>query len=168
MSEAKDEMNNEETSQKKDVNYWRSFAELHKDPAVIAASHHEFKEGVTDDFSPSKLSKVSRRKFLALVGASAALAGVGCADYRDKGEIIPYTKMPEDTVVGKPKYYASTYNYNSQSHGILIKTREGRPVKVDGNPDHPVNKGKVTAICQATLLNLYDPDRLQSSYEESK
>jgi len=97
-----------------------------------------------------------------LVGASAALAGVGCSDYRDKGEIIPYTKMPEDTVVGKPKYYASTYNYNSQSHGILIKTREGRPVKIDGNPDHPVNKGKITAICQATLLNLYDPDRLQS------
>jgi MoCo/4Fe-4S cofactor protein with predicted Tat translocation signal len=162
VSEAKDAMNHEKNLQKKDVNYWRSFAELHKDPAVIALSHHEFKEGVTDDFDPFKLSKVSRRKFLALVGASAALAGVGCADYRDKGEIIPYTKMPEDTVVGKPKYYASTYNYGSQSHGILIKTREGRPVKVDGNPDHPVNRGKVTAICQASLLNLYDPDRLQN------
>ncbi len=162
MPEVNVEMNNEKNTQKKDVNYWRSFAELHKDPALIEASRHEFKEGVTNDFDPSKLSKVSRRKFLALMGASAALAGVGCSDYRDKGEIIPYTKMPEDTVVGKPKYYASTFNYGSQSHGILIKTREGRPVKIDGNPDHPVNKGKISAACQASLLGLYDPDRLQS------
>ena len=126
MSELKDGINNEEKEQKKDHNYWRSFAELHKDPALISASQNEFAEGVTDDFNPSTLSKVSRRKFLALVGASAALAGVGCSDYRDKGEIIPYTKMPEDTIVGKPKYYASTFNYGSMSQGVLIKTREGR------------------------------------------
>ena len=161
MAEAKDKMNKEENSQKSDVNYWKSFADLHNDPALIEASRHEFNEDVTDEFDPAKLSKFSRRKFLALIGASAALAGAGCSDYRDKGEIVPYTKMPEDTVVGKPKYYASTFNYSSQSHGILIKTREGRPVKVDGNPDHPVNKGKTNAIVQASLLSLYDPDRLQ-------
>ena len=168
MAEAKDKRNNEENLQKPDVNYWRSFAELHKDPALIEASRHEFKEGATDDFDPAKLSKFSRRKFLALVGASAALAGTACSDYRDKGEIVPYTKMPEDTVVGKPKYYASTFNYGSQSHGILIKTREGRPVKVDGNPDHPVNKGKTNAIAQASLLGLYDPDRLQFPMKKSE
>ena len=161
MADAKDEMKHEENLQKPDVNYWRSFAELHNDPALIEARRHEFKEGVTDDFNPAKLSKFSRRKFLALIGASAALAGTACSDYRDKGEIVPYTKMPEDTVVGKPKYYASTFNYGTQSHGILIKTREGRPVKVDGNPDHRVSKGKINAICQASLLELYDPDRLQ-------
>ena len=162
MAEVKDELNNELNSEKRDVNYWRSFADLHKDPAVVAASQNEFHENVTDDFNPSNLSKLSRRKFLALVGASAALAGTACSDYRDKGEIIPYTKMPEDTVVGKPKYYASTFNYGSQSHGILIKTREGRPVKIDGNPDHPVSRGKINAIVQASLLGLYDPDRLQN------
>ena len=154
MADAKDEMKHEENLQKPDVNYWRSFAELHNDPALIEARRHEFKEGVTDDFNPAKLSKFSRRKFLALIGASAALAGTACSDYRDKGEIVPYTKMPEDTVVGKPKYYASTFNYGTQSHGILIKTREGRPVKVDGNPDHRVSKGKINAICQASLLEL--------------
>jgi molybdopterin-containing oxidoreductase family iron-sulfur binding subunit len=168
MSEVKDGTNNEEIKQEKDQNYWRSFAELHKDPALIASSHNEFQEGATDDFDPSKLSRVSRRKFLALVGASAALAGVGCSDYRDKGEIIPYTKMPEDTVVGKPKYYASTFNYGSISQGIIIKTREGRPIKVDGNPDHPVSKGKINAIGQASVLNLYDPDRLQNPMKKAR
>ena len=168
MSEVKDGINSEETEQKKEHNYWRSFAELHKDPALIEASRHEFAEGVTDDFNPSMLSKVTRRKFLALVGASAALAGVGCSDYRDKGEIIPYTKMPEDTIVGKPKYYASTFNYGSLSQGVLIKTREGRPIKVDGNPDHPVSKGKINAIGQASVLNLYDPDRLQNPMKKAK
>jgi len=168
MSELKDGINKEEKEQKKDHNYWRSFAELHKDPALIAASQNEFADGVTDDFNPSILSKVSRRKFLALVGASAALAGVGCSDYRDKGEIIPYTKMPEDTIVGKPKYYASTFNYGSLSQGVLIKTREGRPIKVDGNPDHPVSEGKINAIAQASVLNLYDPDRLQNPMRKAK
>ncbi len=168
MSEVKDVINQEENQQKPDQNYWRSFAELHNDPAFVASTHNEFQPGVTDDFNPSGLSKVSRRKFLALVGASAALAGVGCADYRDKGEIIPYTKMPEDTIVGKPKYYASTFNSGSQSYGILIKTREGRPIKVDGNPDHPVTKGKVSAAGQASVLNLYDPDRLKNPLKKAK
>ncbi|MGA7838791.1 MAG: TAT-variant-translocated molybdopterin oxidoreductase, partial [Ignavibacteriaceae bacterium] len=89
MSDVKDEINHEENNQNPDPNYWRSFAELHKDPQVVAESHQEFHPGATEEFDPSKLSKLSRRKFLALVGASAALAGAGCSDYRDKGEIIP-------------------------------------------------------------------------------
>ena len=56
----------------------------------LKPKNHEFKEGVTDDFSPAGLSGLSRRKFLALLGASAALAGTACTDYRDKGEIVPY------------------------------------------------------------------------------
>jgi molybdopterin-containing oxidoreductase family iron-sulfur binding subunit len=168
MSDVKDGINHEENNKEQDPNYWRSFAELHNDSQVVAESQEEFHPGATEEFDPSKLSKLSRRKFLALVGASAALAGAGCSDYRDKGEIIPYTKMPVNTVVGKPKYYSSTYNYGSQSHGILIKTREGRPVKVDGNPDHPVNKGKINAIVQASVLNLYDPDRLQNPMKKSR
>ena len=114
MPELKDEISESGNSNNKlDNNYWRSFADLHNDPDLVAASKNEFQIGATDEFDPSKLSKLSRRKFLALVGASAALAGTGCADYRDKGEIISYTKMPEDTVVGKPKYYASTCNPHS-------------------------------------------------------
>ena len=164
MAEARDDFNNNnnEKSKTQDTDYWRSFKDLFKEKSLIEASHHEFGDGVKEDFEPSKLSGISRRKFLALVGASAALAGVGCSDYRNKGDIIPYNKMPEDVIVGKANYYASTSTACSNSCGILIKTREGRPIKVDGNPDHPVSKGKTCAKCQANILSLYDPERLQT------
>ncbi len=145
-----------------DYNYWRSFEELYHDKKVLDARHHEFKEGTTDDFDPSGLSSISRRKFLALLGASTALAGTACTDYRDKGEIVPYNIKPEEITVGKPNYYASTCTLCSNACGILIKTREGRPIKVDGNPDHPVSKGKICAKGQANVLNLYDPERLKT------
>lgn len=157
MPEKKEELIKVDTSKVPDSNYWRSFKQLYNDKDAVEESRHEFKEGVTGDFNPGQLSVLSRRKFLALVGASAALAGAGCSDYRDKGDIIPYTKKPADVTVGKANYYAST---SRDGAGILVKTREGRPVKIDGNPDHPVSKGKVSAQAQADILNLYDPDRI--------
>lgn len=159
------EQNNAE---KLDTNYWRSFEDLYKDSKTIEASHHEFKEGATDEFNPSELSHLSRRKFLALVGASAALAGAGCADYPDKGEIIPYNKKAEEITLGKPNYYASTSTACSHTCGVLVKTREGRPIKVEGNPDHPVGKGKICLKCQAEILNLYDPERLINPLQKDK
>ena len=77
MLEEKENMPKQESPETKDMHYWRSFEDLYKNPQIVEASHHEFKEGVTDDFNPSELSHISRRKFLALVGASAALAGAG-------------------------------------------------------------------------------------------
>lgn len=147
--------------------YWKSFKQLHNNREFIEASHKEFKKGVTDDFDPSKLSGLSRRKFLALIGASAALAGAGCADYRDKGEIIPYTKKPEEIIPGKANYYASFLNHCKCGCGVLIKTREGRPIKIDGNPDHPLSQGKICAKCQASILGLYDPERLSAPLKKS-
>lgn len=157
----KDLKNNEEAP---DINYWRSFEELNNDPEIIEARKHEFKDGVTEDFAPDDMSKVSRRKFLALLGASAALAGTACSDYRDKGEIIPYNDKPEEITVGKPNFYASTCTSCAHSCGILIKTREGRPIKIDGNPDHPVNKGKTCAKGQASILDLYNPERIREPF----
>jgi molybdopterin-containing oxidoreductase family iron-sulfur binding subunit len=146
-----------------DPNYWRSFEELYRDESTLKAKSDEFKVGVTDDFEIEKnLSGLSRRKFLALLGASAALAGAGCSDYRDKGEIVPYNNKSEEIVIGKANYYASTCLSCENACGILIKTREGRPIKIDGNPDHPVNKGKICAKGEASILDLYDPARLQS------
>jgi molybdopterin-containing oxidoreductase family iron-sulfur binding subunit len=146
--------------------YWKSLKQLYNNPEFIEASHHEFKKGVKDDFEISKLSGISRRKFLALAGASAALAGAGCADYRDKGEIIPYNKKPEEITPGNANYYASYINCKCGG-GVLIKTREGRPVKIDGNPDHPVSQGKVCAKCHASILGLYDPERISSPLKKS-
>jgi len=149
-------------NEKPDTNYWRSFEELYADAKTLEAKKHEFSDGVTDDFNLDKnLSGLSRRKFIALLSASAALAGAGCSDYRDKGEVIPYNVKPEEITPGKPNFYASTCNGCTQNCGILVKTREGRPIKIDGNPDHPVNNGKVCAKGEASILNLYDPSRLQ-------
>lgn len=146
---------NKELELKRDPNYWQGFKEIHDDP--------KFSKAVNKNENG-----LSRRKFLALIGTSAALAGVGCSDYRDKGEIMPYNKMPEEISLGKPTFYASTCNLCPNSCGILIRTREGRPIKVDGNPDHPISKGKICARGQASILDLYDPDRLQNPLRKSK
>ena len=168
MSEVKESLKNNLVPEKVEPTYWKSFKELHNSNEFIEASHHEFNDGVTHEFELSKLSHLSRRKFLALLGASAALAGAGCADYRDKGEIIPYTKKPEEIIPGKANYYASFSNCCKCGCGILIKTREGRPVKVDGNPDNPVSQGKICAKCQASILGLYDPERLTSPLKKAR
>jgi molybdopterin-containing oxidoreductase family iron-sulfur binding subunit len=144
------------------VGYWQSFEELYNDPEFVRIHQDEFKEGFSEQPETSGMSPISRRKFLALLGASAALAGTACSDYRDKGEIIPYNKKPEEVILGKPNYYASTCTLCKNACGILIKTREGRPIKIDGNPDHPVSKGKICAQSQASIMNLYDPDRLKN------
>jgi MoCo/4Fe-4S cofactor protein with predicted Tat translocation signal len=167
MSESNAEIKQKDKKETPDSNYWRSFKELFNDSKIAEARHHEFGDGVKDNFEPSKLSGISRRKFLALAGASAALAGVGCSDYRHNGNIIPYNKMPEEITVGNANYYASTSTACSHGCGILIKTREGRPIKVDGNPDHPVSQGKTCAKCQSSILSLYDPERLQYPVRKS-
>jgi Fe-S-cluster-containing dehydrogenase component/anaerobic selenocysteine-containing dehydrogenase len=142
--------------------YWRSLRELHDAGAVDEAKAHEFMAGVTDDFALEGLPAISRKKFLALLTASAAFAAAGCSNYRDKGEIVPYTKKPEEVIPGVANFYASTCTGCAQRCGMLVKTREGRPIKLDGNPDHPVNSGALCARGQAGILGLYDPARLKS------
>jgi len=156
-------IDNKNMELERDPNYWQGFFSIQKDPEFDKAKRNEEKK-----ISDNDNSGLSRRKFLALVGASAALAGVGCADYRDKGEIMPYNKMPEEISLGNPTFYASTCNLCSNSCGILVRTREGRPIKIDGNPEHTVSKGKICARGQASILDLYDPDRLQNPLRKTK
>jgi MoCo/4Fe-4S cofactor protein with predicted Tat translocation signal len=141
--------------------YWKSLRELHDKDSVSELKAHEFMDGVTDDFRMSELSGMSRKQFLALLTASAAFAAAGCSNYQDRGEIVPYSKKPEEVTPGVPNYYASTCTGCGQACGVLVKTREGRPVKIDGNPDHPLNQGKLCATGQGSILNLYDPYRLR-------
>lgn len=121
----------------------------------------EFMSGVNNSYNIKDLPLISRKKFLALLSTSAAFAAAGCSNYRDRGEIVSYKKKPEGITPGVSSYYASTCDACKQLCGILVKTREGRPVKIDGNPDHPVNLGKICAKGQASILNLYDPYRLR-------
>ena len=141
--------------------FWLSLDDLKNSLNLAKAKDNEFAPGMTDEFKPEDMPSHSRRKFLALAGASAAFAATACTDYRDKGEIIPYNKKPDDMTIGVANYYSSTCTGCANACGILIKTREGRPIKIDGNPDHPVSKGKICAAGQANILNLYDPERLK-------
>lgn len=139
--------------------YWKSLGQLNESPEAIEQSKkREFMQGVKEAFDVNNMPEFSRRKFLAALGASAAFAATSCSDYRDKGEIITYNNKPDDVYYGQANYYASTMN---DGQSILIKTREGRPIKVDGNPEDKISKGKIDTAGQASILNLYDPQRLQ-------
>jgi len=104
---------------------------------------------------------VSRRRFLKLMGASLALAGLngaaGCR--RPEREVLPFNKPPEHAIPGKPLYYATTMVLGGQPIGILAETHEGRPTKLEGHPQHPASLGALDAFAQASILDLYDPDR---------
>ncbi len=128
----------------------------------------EFLPETVEKFNLESESTVSRRKFLSLLAASAAVTATACNDYRDKGKIIPYNKRPEDILPGTANYYSSTCNGCTDKCGILIKTREGRPIKIDGNPDNPINKGKICATGQSSILDLYDPGRLKTPLWNNK
>ncbi|HEY9167424.1 MAG TPA: TAT-variant-translocated molybdopterin oxidoreductase [Candidatus Kryptonia bacterium] len=147
--------------------YWKSLREFHNDPATVEAKANEFMAGVTDDFKLSGLSDISRRKFLALLTASASFAAASCSSYENKGEVIPYNKEPVGVIPGVANYYASTCTGCKNACGILVKTREGRPIKINGNDEHPVNKGKICARGQASILNLYDPERIKDPQKKS-
>ena len=107
----------------------------------------------------------TRRTFLKLMGASVALAGAatipGCR--RPDHKIMAFSReVPEDMVPGKPVYYATSMPLpGGGADGLLIETHEGRPTKVEGNPNHPINRGKSSLWSQASILELYDPDRLR-------
>ncbi|MCI0450302.1 MAG: TAT-variant-translocated molybdopterin oxidoreductase [Chlorobi bacterium] len=159
--EAKREDSEDLVEQALNKTYWRSFKELYNDPDFKDAVKYEFTKESEEKPDLSKLSGISRRRFLALMSASAALAAAGCSNYKDKGLVIAYNQKPEEVVLGLPNYYASACTGCGSACGILVKTREGRPIKIDGNPDHPVSKGKICTKGQASIMNLYNPERLR-------
>src|SRR5215813_3361415 len=110
------------------------------------------------------MAELDRREFLKLVGTSAgAAAAVGCSDLPEK--LIPYVVQPEEITPGLPVIYASTCQECSAGCGVHVRTREGRPIKLEGNPEHPINRGKLCARGQAGLGRTYHPDRYQSALE---
>ena len=105
-------------------------------------------------------SGLDRRDFMKIMGASAMMASLAGCTRRPVQKIVPYVNNPEEIIPGLPNYYASACP--STGYGLLVKTREGRPIKVDGNADHPVNRGALEARGQAMVHDLYDPDRLRA------
>ena len=110
----------------------------------------------------SEQTGVKRREFLKVLGASgAALAAVGCAP-EETGKLIPYLVSPDETVPGVSTYYATTCRECAAACGLIAETRDGRAIKLEGNPDHPLNKGALCARGQSALQGLYNPDRFRS------
>ena len=136
--------------------YWRSVDELADTPEFQAAVEREFPSAAQEWVDP-----VSRRGFMKLMGASLALAGLaGCTKQPDE-PIYPYVKAPEDLILGKPMYFATAHPFVTGAVPLLVKSDQFRPIKIDGNPEHPYNQGSSDPFTQATLLDLYDPDRSQ-------
>jgi molybdopterin-containing oxidoreductase family iron-sulfur binding subunit len=115
-----------------------------------------------DEFpEPVEAGNVHRRAFLKAAGfafAGAALAGCQRTAVQ---HAIPHLTQPEESVAGRSLQYASTCQACSANCGLLVKTRDGRPIKLEGNPDHPLSHGGLCAVGQASILGLYDRLRLQ-------
>lgn len=143
--------------------YWLTLEQWQQDP--------EFAKVATTEFASSPLREEAlksngqdggwaRREFLKLMGASMAMASAGCIR-RPVEKIVPYAKQPEEVTLGVANHYTTTWTDGAEVFGLLITTKEGRPLKVEGNLNHPLTQGGISARASAHLLSLYDPERLQ-------
>jgi MoCo/4Fe-4S cofactor protein with predicted Tat translocation signal len=148
----------EKLREKSGKQYWRTLEELADDPHFTDLLHREFPRHASewDD-------AVDRRDFLKLMGASLALAGLTGCGLPDQTHIVPYVKQPDGVVLGRPNFFATAMPFGADAIGVLVESHEGRPTKIEGNPDHPSSLGSTSAIVQASILNLYDPDRAQTT-----
>src|SRR5439155_22283793 len=108
------------------------------------------------------LDPVSRRGFLRLMGASLALAGVTGCTKQPLEPIVPYVRQPEEVIPGRPLFFATAFTLSGYASPVLVESHLGRPTKIEGNPEHPASLGGTDVFTQASLLVLYDPDRLQT------
>ncbi len=104
---------------------------------------------------------VSRRGFLTLSGATAAAVGLSGCIRRPVENILPYSRAPEYVIPGVPMHFATVTERRGDALGLLVESHEGRPTKIEGNPDHPATEGATDVWAQASLMDLYDPDRSQ-------
>ncbi|MGA7633887.1 MAG: TAT-variant-translocated molybdopterin oxidoreductase, partial [Terriglobales bacterium] len=136
--------------------YWRSLEELAGSEEFREMLHREFPKGASewlDDFS--------RRGFLKTMGASLALAGLTGCTRMPNTEIVPYVRQPENVIPGRPKFYATAHTLGGYASPILVESHLFRPTKIEGNPQHPASLGGTDIYAQASILDLYDPDRAQ-------
>lgn len=142
-------------AQPPDSHSWRGLDELLGDPESLERLANEFPDGATD------ANGFSRRKFLALLGASAGLAGAACT--RPTSELLlPYSKTPENQIPGQRLHFATSTTLDGFAVPVLATSLDGRPIKLEGHPDHPLTMGASDAFTQAAILELYDPQRTKA------
>jgi molybdopterin-containing oxidoreductase family iron-sulfur binding subunit len=132
--------------------YWRGLEELNNDPKFLASKKHEFAEGIPleEVFTEEDGGlNANRRDFLKYFGFSISAVALAACNKTPVKNAIPYIVKPENITPGIPNWYASTCNACSANCSILVKTREGRPVKIEGNSDSPIFKGGACATGQS-------------------
>jgi molybdopterin-containing oxidoreductase family iron-sulfur binding subunit len=134
--------------------FWRTLDELAEDPAFRERLGREFPSEVGVITDP-----VARRSFLKVMGASLGLAGLTACTRQPLETIVPYVRQPEEIVPGRPLFYSSAMTLGGIAAGVLVESHEGRPTKIEGNPEHPGSLGASDVFGQAAILDLYDPDR---------
>ncbi len=141
--------------------YWKSLDE--RDAERFSATEGEFPE-----IPSAEESQLGRRDFLKAAGfvfAGSVLTGCSPAPVE---KAIPFLIQPEEMIPGRAYYYASTCGGCGAGCGLLVKDRDGRPIKLEGNPQHPVSQGGLCAVGQASVLELYDSLRLKNPLAQSK
>ncbi len=136
---------------------WRSLESVAETDEFKNYLHREFPTNASEWLDP-----VGRRSFLKLMSASMALAGVTACTVQPTELIVPYVRQPEEQIPGKPLFFATAMSLGGVATGVLVESHEGRPTKIEGNPDHPSSQGATDLFAQGSVLTLYDPDRSQS------
>src|SRR3984957_16785980 len=161
MSENSDSLNltsiRTKLEQAKGSGYWRSLDELTSVEGFKEFLHREFPRQASE-----WIDEEGPRNFLKIMGASLALAGLSACTRQPTEYIMPYVEAPEQLVPGKPLFYATAFPVSGIANPVLVETHEVRPKKVEGNPEHPASLGSTDVPTQASILGLYDPDRLQT------
>jgi MoCo/4Fe-4S cofactor protein with predicted Tat translocation signal len=137
--------------------YWRSLDELAETAEFRQWLEREFPQGASEFSDP-----VSRRHFVKIMSASFLLAGLGLGSSgcrRPVQKIEPFSKMPENYVHGVAQSYATAMPTHGSAIPLVVKSHDGRPTKIEGNSLHPDSNGGTDRFAQASILNLYDPDR---------
>ncbi|MCG6962797.1 MAG: TAT-variant-translocated molybdopterin oxidoreductase, partial [Acidobacteria bacterium] len=136
--------------------YWRSLDDLAQTPEFQEMVSREFPGEIWESIPPA-----TRRQFLKVMGASLALAGLTSCRWPSE-EIVPFAHRPAGSDPGVPKQYATLMETGGAAQGLLVTSYDGRPIKVEGNPNHPDSLGAASAFAQAAILGIYDPDRSRS------
>ncbi len=141
---------------------WRSLEELAETDAFRRRVEAEF-----PSLAPL-LCTVNRREVLRVMGASLALAGLTGCGVPEQDKSVPYVEAPEFLVPGQPRAYASATLLNGYAMPVLVRTVDGRPIKVEGNPEHPASRRATSIFSQAAVLDLYDPDRSSATLYDGR
>ncbi|MCB0699315.1 MAG: TAT-variant-translocated molybdopterin oxidoreductase [Chitinophagales bacterium] len=149
--------------------YWKGLEELNETEAHKEVAANEFREELPFDLSGKLLdANTPRRDFLKFLGFSTAAATLAASCEMPVRKAIPYAIKPEEIVPGVPNYYASTFVDGGDYCAVVVKTRDGRPIKIEGNEKSSITQGGTSARVQASVLNLYDNARLRQPHADGK